>query len=380
VSSRRKPDRADAVAVPGEAGLGKNTDSVSTPGAVRHGRRRTWALRDGLRTMSRGATGGGPSRAAKCGRVRIAEIVGVTLVDGRAGFNGIMTCGLAWECPVCRAAIQAERAKDVLTAVEWHRARRGEAYLVTLTVRHGLGDDLKRMRQGVANAWRKVQAGRAWLEWKARAGIIGTVRALETTHGAHGWHPHLHVLVLGKRASERDVESWRQQLSARWQVAVGATLGQDYTPTDKRGCDMRVSRKSDYLAKLGLEVAGSSEKRGRHANRSPLEIADDWVSRDDWRDGVLWRKYAKGMHGARMLTWSKGLRAAVGLGVEKSDEELAALQEAYTPVALIGREVWDALVRIKGGPVRMLEYIERRGVEGLHIYLEAFVRREHPPP
>lgn len=330
--------------------------------------------------MSRGPATGGPGRAAKCGRVRIGQVVGITLVDGRAGFNGIMTCGLAWECPVCRATIQAERAKEVLAAVDWHRARRGEAYLVTLTVRHGLGDDLATMRKGVANAWRKVQAGRAWLEWKARAGVVGTVRALETTHGEHGWHPHLHVLVLGKRASDHDVESWRAQLSARWQVAVSATLGQDYVPTDRRGCDVRVSRKSDYLAKLGLEVAGSSEKRGRRKNRSPLEIADDWVSREDWRDGVLWRKYAKGMHGARMLTWSKGLRAAVGLGVEKSDEELAALEEQYTPVARIAREVWDELVRVPGGPLRILEYLERRGLEGLELYVTATITRGRAPP
>lgn len=330
--------------------------------------------------MSRGPATGGPGRAAKCGRVRIAQVVGVTLVEGRAGFNGIMTCGLAWECPVCRATIQAERAKEVSAVSNWHRARGGETYMLTLTVRHGLGDDLKRVRQGVANAWRKMQAGRAWLEWKARAGVVGTVRSLETTHGAHGWHPHLHVLVLGKPASERDVESWRRQLSARWQSAVSSTLGQDYTPTDRRGCDMRVSRKDDYIAKLGLEVAGSAEKRGRRKNRSPLEIADDWVHGEDWRDGVLWRKYAKGMHGARMLTWSKGLRAAAGLGVERSDEELAALEEAYTPVALVSREVWDELVRIPGGPLRVLEYVERRGVEGLMHFVTAYVRRERGPP
>lgn len=365
----------DAVAAEGRAvaPLGKNTDSVSSKLPKGGGRRRTWQLRDGLRTMAL-------PRAAKCGRVRIAQLVGVTMVDGRAGFNGIMTCGLAWGCPVCRAKIQSERAKEVMQTVEWHRSRGGETYLLTLTVRHALGHNLRTMRKGIANAWRKVQAGRQWGEWKQRTGFVGSIRALETTHGAHGWHPHIHVLILAKRASEADVESWRKQLSARWQLAVERTLGAEHRPTDRKGCDMRVSRKADYIAKLGLEVAGSAGKRARRGNRSPLEIADDWTTTWEHDDGVLWRTYTKQMQGARMLTWSKGLRAAVGLGAERTDEELAALDEQYQPVMLIQAHLWDRLVRVPNGPVRVLEAMERGGPDALDRMLGRLLRQERGPP
>lgn len=368
----RTPDRPserserDAVAREARAPLGKNTDSVSTLPKVRSGRRRTWALRDGLRTMAW-------PRAAKCGRVRVSQLIGVTLVDGRAGFNGIMTCGLAWGCPVCRATIQSERAKEVMATVDWHRSRGGETYLVTLTVRHALGHNLRTMRKGIANAWRKVQAGRAWGEWKQRIGFVGSIRALETTHGGNGWHPHIHVLILAKRATPACVESWRAQLSARWQLAIEATLGREHRPNDAKGCDMRVSRKADYIAKLGLEVAGSSGKRARGGNRSPLEIAEDWTSKWDADDGILWRTYAKQMQGARMLTWSRGLRAAVGLGAERTDEELAALDEQYRPAALIERHVWDALAKVKDGPVRALEAMEQGGIDALDTLLGRLV-------
>ncbi len=321
-----------------------------------------------------------PPRAAKCGRCRIDTVVGIGMREGRGRYHGVMRCGLAWSCPVCRSSIQAERATDVLAAVEWQRARRGEAYLLTLTIRHGLGHDLKAMRKGVANAWRKVQAGRRWVEWKERIGLVGTVRALETTHGsAHGWHPHIHVLILAKKASARDIESWRAQLSAWWQVAVTNTLGAAHVPNDRRGCDLRKSRKSDYLTKLGLEVAGSEAKDGRAGNRSPMEIAEHFTTTGDVDSAILWRRYTEDMHGARMLTWSKGLRAKVGLGRERTDEEIIADDSAVTFVVLMPPAVWDALSRVPGGPLRVLEAAERDGAEGAQRAYNQLLRGRAPP-
>lgn len=300
--------------------------------------------------------------------------------DGRARYSGVMRCGLAWECPVCRGVIQSERASEVLQAVTWQRARKGEAYLLTLTIRHGLGHDLKAMRKGVANAWRKVQAGRAWTEWKDRIGMIGSVRALETTHGsAHGWHPHIHVLILAKRAPLRDVESWRAQLSAWWQRAVERSLGAEHVPNDRRGCDLRRSMKSDYLAKLGLEVAGSEAKDGRNGNRSPLEIAEHFAATGDHDSALLWRRYAEDMAGARMLTWSKGLRARVGLNAERSDEEIANDDAEVTTLAIMPGPVWDELSRIPGAPLRVLETCERLGEIAAQNLVNQLLAGRAPP-
>jgi len=291
-----------------------------------------------------------------------------------------MRCGLAWECPVCRSVIQSERAGEVLHAVEWHRARKGQAYLVTLTIRHGLGHNLREMRKGVALAWRKVQAGRAWLEWKERAGVIGTVRALEVTHGhENGWHPHIHVLVLGDRANAREMESWRAHLSARWQVAVESTLGREHVPTDRRGCDIRPSRKADYLTKLGLEIAGSAAKDGRKKNRSPLQIAEHFVRTDNVDSALLWRRYAEQMHGARMLTWSRGLRALVGLDVERTDDEIVNDDTAVEFVAVLPAAVWDQLARVKEGPLRVLFAVERYGADAARRLCFALIAGRAPP-
>jgi hypothetical protein len=294
--------------------------------------------------------------------------------EGRARFYGLMRCGLAWACPVCRSVIQAERANEITQVVEWHRDNGGEGYLLTLTLRHGVGDDLKRLRRGVADAWRRMQGGRQWLSFKLFAQVEGTVRALETTHGAaNGWHPHIHVLILAKKASPETVELWRSQLSVRWQRAIELTLGREHLPSDRRGCDLRPSRQSDYLAKLGLELAGTSAKDGRDGNRSPLEIGAHYAETRDLESAALWRTYAKGMKRARMLTWSRGLRAAAGLGRELTDEEIVAEEEKRDDVQMIvsvGGFAWDRLVRVAGAAVRALELAESHGAEAAVRWME----------
>src|SRR6185436_16024546 len=300
---------APAVAV---GSLGKNTGRVSPPPRGRM-RNEAYRLRTGLRAAAR-------ERAQKCGHTRIASAVEIRLYKGLATFSGLMRCGLVWECPVCALAIKTGRADEVQRAIEWHGADR--AYLLTLTVRHGVGDDLKAVRQGVAKAWRRVQSGAPWKRLKADMGFVGSIRALEVTHGAHGWHPHLHVVLLTRELAPAVLESYRARISIRWQHAVESVLGRAHAPLDKAGCDLRGCHNAEYLTKLGLELTAPAEKRARGGNRSVNEIAADFVATQSETDKRLYQRYCTGIYGARMLTWTKGLRRAAGLLEERSDEEI----------------------------------------------------------
>ena len=284
-----------------------------------------------------------------------------------------MRCGSVWACPVCALQIKAERADDVRRLVEWHG--QGNVYLVTLTVRHGLGDDLGAIRRGVARAWRRVQQGAPWQRWKRDVGMVGSVRALEVTHGANGFHPHLHLLLLGRPMDPAVQESARRWLSMRWQLAVAAELGRDAVPNDRRGCDWRPCHSADYVQKLGLELTDPATKRARGENRAPLQIAYDFTQTGDEADLNRWLAYCEGMKGAKQLTWTKGLRAAAQLGEEKTDEEIVEGEDGVeTTLYAIPGKVWDAIRDKPDMMLKLLEAAERDDVARIEQLCQA------PPP
>jgi hypothetical protein len=313
------------------------------------GRRDRSKLRDALRALAVSP------RVARCGRTQIAPTVDICdhVVDGRrvAFARGLLTCGSVWSCAVCSAKIRAGRAAEVQRVVAWHGQAR--TFLWSLTVRHARGHSLARVRRGVALAMRYMQRGAPWRRFKARVGLVGTVRALEVTHGdANGWHPHLHVLLLVEQPAQLSME--REWLAARWASCVVAALGEAHAP-NAHGSDLRACSDATYLAKLGLELndAGAT-KVGK--GKSPWQLAHD-VAGGAGAAVDLWREYQAAMFGARMLTWSHGLRRAAGLVDDVTDDELAAEPapetSASAPVRL-SRRLFSAL----GGAGALLALLE----------------------
>lgn len=321
---RAASGRAVAVAGAGAvAALGKNTSNVSP--LVKSARANRYRLRRSLRLVN-------PARQAKCGHCTIGRAVAVGVKQGRARFTGLLRCGSVWLCPVCAATIKSVRAQEVTHLYKWHMASGGSVLMLTLTVRHAIGHDLRMLRKGVAHAWRLMQSGKQWQAMKHQLKLTGTVRALEVTHGKkHGYHPHLHVLLLLPQMAPDAIAALRARLSVRWQSAVGRAIGEDFVGNDKNGCDLRPAHEADYITKLGLEISDVGTKAGRGGNRSPWEVAADFAATGDCDDGDIWQQYAKGIKGARMLTWSRGLRAAAGLGVEATDDEIVEGEEADVP-------------------------------------------------
>jgi hypothetical protein len=293
-----------------------------------------------------------------------------------------------WSCPCCSAQIRAERAGEVQRAVAWHVDGAGVegAQLLTLTVRHRYGDELGALREGVANAYRRFTRGEPWKRFRERVGFVGSVRALEVTHGGNGWHPHLHVALLVRDGAALAAElPW---LRERWRACVVRELGPEAEPDAEHGVDLRPCHRADYLAKLGLEVTGPGAKGARGENRTPWQIAADLcampdpddvrsadrIAEDRAKDAHLWTTWSEAMRGARMLTWSQGLREAAGLGEEKTDEEIV---EGEGPndrtVAVVPSEVWDRVRNIRGLPAQVLAVAETDGAAGVASLLAPFL-------
>jgi hypothetical protein len=348
-----------------------------------------YRLRDGLRCLSR-------PRIRACG-FAIAPApdgqvgsVGVVVDDeGKARYTGLIHCGSIWECPCCSMTVRAARAAEVTYAVESHGIKR--CAMLTLTIRHdfAIGHDLKRVRQALANIWRRTTRGAPWGRFKDRVGLWHSIRAIEVTYGErNGWHPHLHVLLLLRNeipAEEWDAESNRwspsgangaRWLAERWGDMVENELGVHARPDEDHGCMLSPCHSSDYIAKLGLELSDPGVKRGRHHSRTPLEIAHDFCQHGRRRDAGLWQAYAAAMKGARFLTWSLGCKLALGIK-DTDDLELANHEEDASKdrtVATIKAYAWCAIrgrvIDTPEGPCAacywILEQAEAGGTEALN--------------
>jgi hypothetical protein len=133
------------------------------------------------------------------------------------------------------------------------------------------------------------------------------------------------------------------------------TLGapDDFLPDHDHGVHAELAddtrEVAQYLAKLGLELTGIAKKTSKPGHFTSWDIGRRAADGDPHFVG-LWKDHALAMLGARQLTWSRGLRAAVGLVEQRTDEELAA-EESLEPteierlIGVVPGALWDQRVR-----------------------------------
>lgn len=338
-------------------------------------RRSMYQLRDGLRPFQL-------ARQRDCGTRRTtAGGVVLTAREGRASLSGVVRCGSVHTCPTCRMSIVSARREEIHAAVAWWGHER--AAMVTFTMRHASWHGLARLRRGVAAAWRKMTQGAPWKRFCADVGLQHTIRALEITHGAHGWHPHFHALwFVTKRAALLDSIEW---IRARWRDCVLQACGAEHAPND-HGVDVRTidAGAADYLSKLGLEIADVGEKSGRHGSRSIWQLARD-VTRlhgahaADEDDVRSWREYAREIKGARQLTWSRRLKREAGI-LDRTDEEIVNETPVGVVVATIDAPTWSEIRRVRGVTIALIEGAERGGHVGVAHAVKMALLAAHARP
>jgi hypothetical protein len=189
------------------------------------------------------------------------------------------------------------------------------------------------------------------------------MKTTEITHGANGWHVHLHVLAfLDQDVSNERFEAHSGRMISRWVDCVdkrggSALVGvQDARLTDGAGAEMAA-----YLTKatfdpdeIALELTRSDLKTG--AGRSPFQILDDAIEGhgDTARDWALWHEYERASWRKRQQTWSQGLRELLRMLPPRSDEEIAAdedLDDAEADAVLLlwlTKESWQIIRRNDG--------------------------------
>lgn len=289
------------------------------------------------------------SRTSACMRMKVPDaVVGLHRHrdTGRAFYSGLAVCGSVWICPVCAAKISERRRVELAAGIEAAKAKGWQVHLLTLTVPHGLGDDLPDMLARMTKAWRRMTDNRDGKAVRAAVGLQGTVRAWEVTDGRNGFHPHYHALLfLDSSLTPEQVQAMYSPLWRRHCVAVGLP-----EPSEEHGCRVDGGeRAAQYVGKWGLDyevTKGHIKRATKPGGMSPFDMLRAWADSRDQRAVERFRLFADAFHGKRQLYWSNGLRDALGLDQEATDEELAqASTERASLLAEIEDDEWFALRR-----------------------------------
>jgi hypothetical protein len=283
-------------------------------------------------------------RVRACGRVRVAHAAGIKIVDGRASYSGLATCGSVWACPVCSSKIMTFRNVEVKTAIDrWAKADKSFVFQ-TLTMRHSKGQSLKELWEGLSYAWQRLNSGATSKRETAKYGQVGFLRVVELTHGKNGWHIHIHLLrFLDMPLTDEQAKEWAEAQYKRWAkaltdkgLATPLRSGQDFKLT-RNADDLAkyLTKQANYGGKLDKELTSSFTKKAKQGGRKPFEILEDLITNPTGEDASLWFEFEQVSQGKKQTHWSNGLRELLGLNEELSDEEQAAKDAAVSVLPLI---------------------------------------------
>lgn len=330
-------------------------DSLNFATTPQKSRSNRWALKSVVNRVLSG------SRTSKCMVLRAPAVGGglspIQVQKGqtckRAFYQGLMACGSVWTCPVCASKIAERRRSELAAALDSAKAQGLRVHFVTLTVPHGIGDDINELLAGLRGALKRLSQGKHAISAQLKGSLVGYIRTLEVTHGQNGWHPHYHLLVFTDSAITSD--KLHSVYGPAWQRAC--RLAGLPIPSDLHGCTVQDgAHAGKYVSKWGLEdeMTKSHIKQTRRKGATPWGLLGCVLDNDDpeysaERATALFRLYAAAFKGSRQLHWSTKLREKLDVGQEVSDDVLVAAEDDERAL-LIGElsvEQWRIVRKVK---------------------------------
>ena len=291
------------------------------------------------------------NRVCGCGKWRIDKEMPVGVQfdasKGVAKYHNLQYCGSVWVCPDCSYKISQERKKELAEAMKGCRDKGLHVAMLTLTVPHYLGDDLKTLLKKMSKAKHSLWTNRNSREYFAdQFPMVGHITATEVKYSDNnGFHPHFHILcILDKQYAAEDLQIIESELYELWaEKCMKSGLGK---PNRRNGLDLKMGSNNedvlaDYISKWGMaeEMTQAHLKVGKKNMQSltmweVLELAQIEASTKD-KYSYIFKTYASAFKGRRQLFWSKGLKELLKIEV-KDDEEIANAEEENT-------EIYDAM-------------------------------------
>ena len=269
-----------------------------------------------------------------------------------SSLTGLNRCGNIWTCPVCAAKVAETRRAELSAALVAHLGNGGAAYLLTLTFPHEADHQMSELLEKFTNARQRLQNSRKWKEVMKQAGRIGSVASLEVTISQeHGWHPHLHLLIFANVQGFGEGEAINEQgdllsvaisdLKTAWvNILLKTGLGDHRKINDMLDHALNVrggNQAAEYIAKYGRDERwGQSSEMTRHYAKqgasgerdgllhfTPFQLLTWAGNGDEWAIRKF-IEYSTAIEGKRAVTWSPGLKKALAVLDDRTDEEIAA--------------------------------------------------------
>lgn len=290
--------------------------------------------------------------------------------------TGLNRCGNIWTCPVCAAKVAEARRAELNDGLVAHLGNGGGAYLVTLTFPHEADHPIAELLERFTKARQRLQNSRAWKNVMRDAGRIGSVASLEVTISQeNGWHPHLHLLVFANPNGFGEGEPMNDQgdlispaiieLKHAWvNLLLKTGLGDQQKLAHMLQHALNVrggNQAAEYIAKYGRDERwGQSSEMTRHYAKqggagqrdgldhfTPFQLLA-WAGNGDEWSIRKFLEYAAAIEGKRAVTWSPGLKKALAVSDDRTDEEIAAddaLRPEQQHVGELDQEQYQALFR-----------------------------------
>lgn len=335
------------------------------------------------------AVAGMQSRVKTCGTVPIVSgRVALGTVGKGVAIKGLHRCGNRW-CLECQGKVAAHKSAEVERAMQWAVSEGLVPVMYTLTGAHvttteleQAGGNLHEATQGVtvgtvrkrmSKAWAVTRNGRRGAALKQlRAGMITaqevTVDDLLIPGSRTGIHWHRHVLVLVNplcgQSAQQAADEYGQELFALWKlgcskvdlhadpkafdVKVASTL-QEAVELGKYVSKGESTVTESYTGNLHKELTRADAKQAGKGRISPeqllrnISLVHMYNNTPRLKQLVAqWKDLERGTKGVHWLQWSPGLRDAVGLEEELTEQEIVHAEAAVDSpqVAVV---TWDEL-------------------------------------
>lgn len=291
-----------------------------------------------------------------------------------ASYQNLVRCE-SYACPNC-AYQRSENDRQELS-IGLARAQEMGYFplMLTLTLRHNVGDTLNNLREAVAQSFDGLFSGRWYQGFSEKYEVVGKVKVWETTYGKNGWHPHLHILMwlkielIGKWLAQFEgelTEKWIEQLwkrghDATWENGLNVRTGDsaiaDYIskygrePLDKSwGIDTELAK--GCVKKAGIEgltpfellgaASGLSESLERFLNLT--NETDEKYAK--WRAGQLFAEYFYAFKGRPRIYWGS-MRRILELddAIAEFIEQNPRIESESQVILMIEAEDWHGVIK-----------------------------------
>jgi len=192
------------------------------------------------------------------------EDLPATLRGGSVDFGGVFRCKARVGCPYCSPVTALRSAQEIVAVVDAHQERHENAgvLFLTCTLPHDYSDQLKTTLDVVLKSWTSMRSGRTAQRQLARWGNLGYVRALDlTVSDDHGWHPHIHaILLLERRVDPDEIKALEGEMYKRWNATVQR---RGLRPVARGRFRIEIPRSRTRVCEYVAEISGVTEALAR---------------------------------------------------------------------------------------------------------------------